>query len=344
MNSNTEPSAISRPVAPRVSVVMPAWNCARYIRRAIDSVLAQTLTDFELIVVDDGSTDDTLAVVGACTDSRLRLLRSERNRGPAYCRNLGIGAAHGEWIALLDADDWFSPGRLETLCNRARLHEADAIADDLFIVDEGRDRPRGTLFTETACGFEDDAWLNAADMLAHEIGALKPVFRRALFSLHGHRYDESLRYGEDFLLYLSWLADGARMLVTRDAYYYLRRGDTGSLTTSRVAMAQAALALNRRLLGDARLQASPQTYKALARRVAKARDLLVFYEVLCPLRARRLAEACTALLRSPRFVLVALRRAPGIVGLRLRRLGYLCRGSVARQKGLHTVRTRRDMT
>lgn len=322
-----------RPLSsPQVSVVMPVWNGARYIGRAIESVLSQTLTYLELVIIDDGSTDDTRSVIEAYADPRVRLLCNERNRGPAFSRNRGVCAARGEWIALLDADDWFSPARLETLCARAALQGADAIADDLYIIDEGRSRPRSTLFTETSCRFEDGACLGVADMLAHEIGALKPVFRRALFTQHGHRYDENLRYGEDFLLYLSWLVMDARLLVTRDAHYYLRRGDTGSLTTSRLAMVQSAVELNRRLLNDARLHRKPHACRALSKRVSATRDLLVFYEVVCPLRARQFRAACAAFARSPRFLPVALRRLPKIIGLRLRRLAYQWRQLAAPRK------------
>lgn len=305
---------------PQVSVVMPAWNCERYIGRAIDSVLSQTLRNLELIIIDDGSTDNTLAIARACRDPRLRILRGRQNQGPAHCRNRGIDAARGEWIALLDADDWFCPTRLETLCSRAIEQEADAIADDLFIVEDGRSRPRATLFAEASCALDDGAWLSPATLLAHEIGALKPVFRRTLFSMQGHRYDESLRYGEDVMLYLSWLRQGSRLLIVREAGYYLRRGDTGSLTSARLSMARAALALNQRLLEDHSLQASPDTRAALARRMARARDLLVFHEVVGPLRARDFSGACKAVLGSPRFLLVALRRAPAIIRLRLARL------------------------
>lgn len=316
--------------APVVSVVMPAWNCARYIRRAIDSVLAQTITDLELIIIDDGSTDDTTAAVGDYDDSRIRLLRSGCNRGPAWCRNLGMQAARGEWIALLDGDDWMLPDRLENLCNQGRQYGADAIADDLYIVRDGQDTPASTLFMEAGLTCEGHALLSAADMLAHEIGALKPVFRRALYSQHGHSYDETVRYGEDCLLYLSWLGAGKRMIVTRPAGYFLRRGDTGSLTSARLTMARASHALNLRLLALPSLNGPARTRNALRSRVARSRDLLVFYEVICPMRAGQFASAWTALCRSPRFLLVALRRAPAIAVLRLRRLAWQRTGPAPR--------------
>lgn len=95
-----------------VTVVIPSFNYARYIREAVDSALAQTASPLEIIVVDDGSTDDTPGIMAAYAyDSRVRYLRQE-NRGLSAARNAGIRAARGEFIALLDADDRWKPEKL----------------------------------------------------------------------------------------------------------------------------------------------------------------------------------------------------------------------------------------
>ncbi|NWG74970.1 MAG: glycosyltransferase family 2 protein [Rubrivivax sp.] len=96
--------------APAVSVVVPAYNAAWCVRKAIDSVLAQDWRDFELIVVNDGSTDDTAAVL-AGYGSAIRVV-DQRNGGMSNARNAGIRAARGEFIAFLDADDWWLPTKL----------------------------------------------------------------------------------------------------------------------------------------------------------------------------------------------------------------------------------------
>ena len=94
---------------PRVSVVIPVHNREGTISRAVDSVLTQSWRDLELIVVNDGSTDATMAIVESVSDTRLRLLRHDRNRGAAAARNTGIEAAAGAYVAFLDSDDcWFS--------------------------------------------------------------------------------------------------------------------------------------------------------------------------------------------------------------------------------------------
>ena len=97
---------------PLISVIIPTYNCDRYLPQAIDSVFAQTFEDYELLVIDDGSTDTTPQVVQRYDDDRFRYIR-QANQGVAVARNHGIQLARGEWIAFLDADDWFVPTKLE---------------------------------------------------------------------------------------------------------------------------------------------------------------------------------------------------------------------------------------
>jgi len=98
---------------PLFSVVIPTYNRRDLVLRAVRSVLAQTFGDFEILVVDDGSTDDTAAAVGGLEDPRIRFLALSPNRGPSAARNAGIAAARGPWISLLDSDDEFLPTFLE---------------------------------------------------------------------------------------------------------------------------------------------------------------------------------------------------------------------------------------
>lgn len=96
------------------SVIIPAYNAAPYIQHSINSVLAQTVTDFEIVVVDDGSTDDTKVVVSSITDPRIRYVYQE-NGGVSAARNTGIQNANGDYICFLDADDLWKPHHLETV-------------------------------------------------------------------------------------------------------------------------------------------------------------------------------------------------------------------------------------
>ena len=98
--------------APKVSVVIPTYNREAYVRDAIDSILAQSLADFELLVIDDGSTDGSCEAVRAYDDDRIRLIRNDRNLGIAATRNVGLGFARGEYLAFLDSDDMARTDRL----------------------------------------------------------------------------------------------------------------------------------------------------------------------------------------------------------------------------------------
>ena len=107
-----EPEALMFP-APTVSVVIPAFNRAETIRAAVKSVLSQSYGDLELLVVDDGSTDGTMAVLAGLHDRRLRPLSNPRNMGVSAARNTGIRQARGTWIAFQDSDDEWMPQKLE---------------------------------------------------------------------------------------------------------------------------------------------------------------------------------------------------------------------------------------
>ena len=105
--------------APLVSVVMPVYNGERYLAEAIESILGQTFTDFELLIVDDGSIDSSPAIARAYAerDSRIRIFQLERNMGKADARNVGCFAAKGDYIAAMDCDDISLPLRLEKQVN-----------------------------------------------------------------------------------------------------------------------------------------------------------------------------------------------------------------------------------
>ena len=113
-------------MSPRISVIIPAYNVAPYIEKCVQSVLNQTISDLEVIIVDDGATDNTPEICDrlAQTDKRIQVIHQE-NKGLSGARNTGIDRATGDWIALLDSDDWIEPEMYETLLNIAEEYEAD---------------------------------------------------------------------------------------------------------------------------------------------------------------------------------------------------------------------------
>ena len=111
--------------APLLTVVMPAYNAERYIAESIDSVITQTIEDWELIVVDDGSTDATKDIIARYQkrDPRIRLLTTPTNAGPAHARNIGLDHARGDLIAFIDSDDiWYPEKTAKQLAAMERVH------------------------------------------------------------------------------------------------------------------------------------------------------------------------------------------------------------------------------
>ena len=120
-----------------VSVIMPSWNTADLIGESIRSVQAQTYPDWELIIVDDCSTDDTAAVVAAFDDERIRFFENETNSGAALSRNRGLREARGEWIAFLDSDDLWMPDKLEKQIAFMRANDYPLSYTEYDKIDEG---------------------------------------------------------------------------------------------------------------------------------------------------------------------------------------------------------------
>ncbi len=116
----------------RVSIVIPLYNSASTLPHAVRSALSQTLRDIEVLIVDDGSRDTSLAEARAiaATDSRVRVIALPANRGKSHAMNRAIAQANGAWIAVLDADDWYEPDRLATLVAAGEAHEVALVADN----------------------------------------------------------------------------------------------------------------------------------------------------------------------------------------------------------------------
>ncbi len=129
-------------MSPQVSVVIPSYNHAGYLREAVDSVLAQTLPDLELIVVDDGSTDDSLRVLAGVADPRMRVV-PQGNQGAHAAINRGLGLASGEYLAVLNSDDQYTPDRLEKLVGVLERNPALGIAGSHITVIDRQGRPLG---------------------------------------------------------------------------------------------------------------------------------------------------------------------------------------------------------
>jgi succinoglycan biosynthesis protein ExoO len=268
-----------------ISVVIPVFNGADSIVRAIASVQAQTRRDLEIIVVDDFSTDDSCAIVDAIAqqDPRVRLIRSAANGGPSAARNLGFAAARGQWIAILDGDDAYLPDRLEALVTLADRNALDMIADGVIYYDHhaGQEVRTVSPTSQEVERLDMDAYLRAnafrlpltdfsgAPIQQHAL--LKFLFRRSFLTQSGLRYDERYRDNEDFIFYAECLMHGARAALTSRAFYiYSQR--IGAL--SGVASTVARTPRDRRNViraGHELLERYGARWTALQRRLMAAR-------------------------------------------------------------------------
>ena len=177
-----------------VTIILATYNREHTLRRTIDSVLAQDLADWELIVVDDGSEDDSAALVERCADDRIKLVRHDTNRGVTAAKNTGLGLIRGDWFTTIDSDDEMVPNALSTMVSAAQRVGATAVTCNAV------DSVTGSF---TGTGIEVDGWLDSATS-APLRGVHWGVNRTEL--LGDLRFDERLPWGEDAL----WLKVGRK--------------------------------------------------------------------------------------------------------------------------------------
>jgi len=271
-------------MAMKVSVVIPALNAAAFVGGAIRSALAQTLSDLEVIVVDDGSTDETAAIIQGLMagDARVRLIRHEAPRGVSAARNTAISAATGDWIAPLDADDAFAPSRLEQLVAEAERRSLDGLADNLQVVDYATKAPLGPAFPDrwmtTASPLTLDDLLDRDTPGNHDfrpLGLIKPILRRDQLQSLGVEYAEDIAFAEDFLLYAQVVMAGFRLGLTEAALYLyaVRTGSASNRSTLHQGRdATDFLEVNRRILErhDAALDRNAKDLRLKLRRREQA--------------------------------------------------------------------------
>ncbi len=242
----TDPSQ-STATPPAISVVIPVYNRRATIREAVESVLRQTWTDFELIVVDDCSKDDTVEIVEKMSDPRVRLVRHEVNKGAGGARNTGMEAAKGTWIAFQDSDDEWLPRKLELQMKALEEMGPDAIGaycgmfilgnadDDLDRVDMVEYWPR------QRPGFPLQGNLHATLLHRSLISTQTFIGRRDQLAATG-RFDTALPALEDWDFFISFSKQGPIAFVPDPLV--IQRFSPNSLTRSlpnRIAAQEAML-------------------------------------------------------------------------------------------------------
>ena len=225
---------------PEISVIVPVYNTEAYVGQCLESVLRQTFREYEVIVVDDGSTDGSLGVCRAMEErfaGRMKLLCQPENMGVSAARNAGMEAAQGEYIAFLDSDDLLMDTALERLHRFARESDADVVHTGRYYVPEpdpeGRPgvlrlRPESQelrtpseapeLLSENLA-VRMQEWL-AQQTIWHPVGKL---FRREFLKKHAILFDEHVHISEDYLFVLQTVCLAGRYLRIPDILYIYRQ-------------------------------------------------------------------------------------------------------------------------
>ena len=190
---------------PRVSIIIPTYNCARYIGRALDSVCAQTYKDYEILVVDDGSTDDTKDVV--MQYGRKVTYLYQQNRGVSAARNHAILKANGELLAYLDADDMWYPEKLERQVAFLDVHqECGMVHSEMSVINEQDEILHLRFYEETKRSVPQGYCVQQLLTRCH-IQTLTVVERRDTFD-HVGGFDERLPIAQDYLHWIMIAAEG----------------------------------------------------------------------------------------------------------------------------------------
>ena len=216
------------PVAPRLSVIVPVYQVAPYLGKCVASILGQTFSDFEVLLVDDGSTDGSGAICDALAeqDARVRVIH-KANGGVSSARNAGLDAARGRYIGFVDADDWIEPAFYEKLVRNMEAHpEADVCIGGISDV-----RADGSVHLHFQKKLERQMLAPESAMkLVGERNRLScytvdNIYRREL--LHGIRFVEQIHFGEDLIFIMEVYRKSRAMFYDPSPmYYYLQRGDS----------------------------------------------------------------------------------------------------------------------
>lgn len=226
-------------MAPTVSIIVPVYNAEKTIGRCIDSILGQQYTDFELLLVDDGSKDGSGAICDsyALADSRVQVIHKE-NTGVSDTRNIGISRARGVYLQFLDSDDWITPDATKLLVEAAGEHNCDLVISDFYRVVGERVSRKGDI--------DEDRVLTREEYAAHMMeqpadfyyGVLwNKLYRRDIVESHRLRMDPELSWCEDFMFNLEYIRHAQRFYALQvPIYYYVKT--KGSLASQSLSISK----------------------------------------------------------------------------------------------------------
>lgn len=217
-----------------ISIIIPVYNVETYLPQCIESVLAQTFSDFELILVDDGSKDASLDICReyAQKDSRIVVIHQD-NSGVSTARNKGLAAATGAWVTFIDSDDWVDEDFLESFCIRNNP-DADVICQGLKYVDHAttqvkRERSFGG---DMVTAPDDEGKMAHYDVLSFGVTVCK-CFKMSVIKDFNIIFDEQIAYHEDHIFTLEFLSHSNRIVTIGACGYNYRCGHNASSLSKR---------------------------------------------------------------------------------------------------------------
>ena len=204
-----------------ISIIVPVYNAEKYLADAIQSVLNQTYSNFELIAVNDGSADRSLEILQQFTDHRVRIINKE-NTGVSDTRNVAIKAAKGEFVCFLDADDYYSPYFIQRMYETAIANDADMVVCNYVPF---RCKPSFSEEKSTAVFVQSTDFLVQAGLLT---SAWTKLIKMSTLSKHGIVFDKNMSFGEDlFFCWKVFLASENVWMIDEKLYGY-RMTDSGA--------------------------------------------------------------------------------------------------------------------
>lgn len=221
----------------KVSVIMPVYKVEQYVGKAIESMLAQTLQDFEFLIVDDGTPDNSGKICDeyAAKDSRIRVFHRE-NGGAPSARNMAMDEARGKYYYFMDSDDWAEPTMLEDMVALAEKHEAQLVVTGYFIDTYYSETEYITLHqTQPDAVYNQEEFRRAAYRLFDANLLYTPwnkLYSREYVESHGLRFPQTL--WDDFPFNLSVIRDVERVVVSSKQYYHFMRARADSETAKYV--------------------------------------------------------------------------------------------------------------
>lgn len=213
-----------------VSIIVPVYKVERYLPRCIESILGQTYTNFELILVDDGTPDRSGIICDryAEKDSRIRVIHKE-NGGVSTARNAGIDAARGEWITFVDSDDWISSDYLEVLLTPMSSNDYDLTVGKLeyrAMVISSHSGQEKAIDTEKTSEEKDTDFLNRIEFL----GTFYKLFSKKIIDQNQLRFSHGIAVGEDAIFVIKYLKYCKKIYMTDKVIYFYNCLNNSSVT------------------------------------------------------------------------------------------------------------------